>query len=239
MRRYGTVLVTGASRGLGAALARELLARDYRVVLAARDVSKAQDLVAGLPQRVGERAACVALDLSRPADLPQFARDAQQPLGAIDVLINNAGIGSYKPLTEWTAEEIIDCVGINLLAPMLLARELLPGFISRKRGMIVNVASDLARRPLANMAPYVATKFGLLGFSGSLLREAKQHGVKVTSVLPGIIDTGFGGAREGEKEETWALRPAMLASRIVDLLELPEHVVIDEMTIHPMQQQDF
>jgi short-subunit dehydrogenase len=104
--------------------------------------------------------------------------------------------------------------------------------------MIINIASDLARRPLANMAPYVATKFGLLGFSGSLLREARAHGVKVSAVLPGIIDTAFNGAQEGSKQEAWALRAKVLACQVVDLFELPENVVIDELTIHPLHQ-DF
>ena len=122
---------------------------------------------------------------------------------------------------------------------MLLSHALLPGMIARRRGAIVNVASDLARRYLANMAPYVATKFGLLGFSGSLLREVKQHGIKVMAVLPGIVDTGFGGGAEGSRDESWALRPAALAAQIAGLLELPDNVVIDEVTIHPLHQQDY
>jgi short-subunit dehydrogenase len=104
--------------------------------------------------------------------------------------------------------------------------------------MIVNIASDLARRPLANMAPYVAAKHGLLGFSASLLREVKSHGVKVSTVLPGIIDSAFNGAVQGSKDEAWALSCDMLASRIADLLELPGSVVIDELVIHPLHQ-DF
>ena len=141
-------------------------------------------------------------------------------------------------MVEWSAQEVVACVNLNLLAPMLLSRAVLPGMVLRRRGLIVNIASDLARRPLANMAPYVATKYGLLGFSDSLLREAKANGIQVSAVLPGIIDTAFNGAQEGSKDEAWALRPGALAAQVAGLFELPENVVIDELVIHPLHQ-DF
>ena len=238
MRHYDTALVTGASRGLGAAIASELAGRGYAVVIAARSEAELQRSAAELRVRHGARVDWLPVDLARPDTLGDFADTLVRRFGPVDVLINNAGIGAYKPLVEWTPREIIDNVNVNLLAPMLLARALLPGLIALRKGMIVNVASDLARRHLANMSPYVASKFGLLGFSGSLLREVKSHGIKVTSVLPGIIDTAFNASEAGSKDETWALRPAVLAERIAELLELPAHVVIDELTIHPMQQ-DF
>jgi short-subunit dehydrogenase len=149
------------------------------------------------------------------------------------VLINNAGAGSYKPVVDWSDAELLDVLALNLAAPMLLARSVLPGMLLRGRGYIVNIASDLARRPLANMAPYVATKFGLLGFGASLHREVRDRGVRLTTVMPGVIDSAFNGVQEGAKPAAWALSPAMLAARIADLLELPPDVVIDELTLHP------
>ena len=238
MPRYDNVLVTGASRGLGAALGRELLAQGHRVVLTARNEADLAQAVDALRPAHGERVHWIAADLSSPAAALALVAQVEQRFGALDGLINNAGIGAWKPLVEWRPQEVIDCVNLNLLAPMLLAQAVLPGMVARRRGMIVNIASDLARRPLANMAPYVASKFGLLGFSGSLLREAKAHGIKVSAVLPGIIDTAFNGAREGSKEESWALRAQALAVQVVALFGLPENVVIDELTIHPLHQ-DF
>jgi short-subunit dehydrogenase len=105
--------------------------------------------------------------------------------------------------------------------------------LQRGHGYIVDIASDLAQRPLANMAPYVATKSGLLGFGRSLHREVRDRGVRLTTVMPGIIDSAFNGAREGSKDPRWALPPADIAERVADLLELPANVVIDELTIHP------
>lgn len=238
MPRYDNVLVTGASRGLGAALGRELLGQGHRVVLTSRNESELAQAVNALRPTHGERVNWIAADLSSPAAALALVAQVEQRFGTLDGLINNAGIGAWKPLVEWSPQEVIDCVNLNLLAPMLLAQAVLPGMVARRRGMIVNIASDLARRPLANMTPYVASKFGLLGFSGSLLREAKAHGIKVSAVLPGIIDTAFNGAREGSKEERWALRAQALAAQVVALFGLPENVVIDELTIHPLHQ-DF
>lgn len=238
MPRYDNVLVTGASRGLGAALAHELLSRGHRVVMTARHADDLARLTHTLRERHGERVNVVVADLADPLAAQHLVAQVEQRFGALDALINNAGTGTYKPLTEWSADEVTTCVNVNLLAPMLLTQAVLPGMVARRCGYIVNVASDLARRPLANMAPYVASKFGVLGFSGSVLREAKSHGIKVSVVLPGIIDTAFNGAVQGSKEETWALRPEVLASQIAALFELPENVLVDELTIHP-QHQDF
>ena len=213
MPRYENVLVTGASRGLGAALGRELLARGHRVVLTARNAAELAQATDALRAEHHERVHWFAADLSDPAQAASLVAEVEQRFGALDALIYNAGIGAWKPLVEWSAQEVVACVNLNLLAPMLLSRAVLPGMVLRRRGLIVNIASDLARRPLANMAPYVATKYGLLGFSGSLLREAKANGIPVSAVLPGIIDTAFNGAQEGSKDEAWALRPGALVLR--------------------------
>ena len=237
MPTYDHVLVTGASRGLGAAIGRELLTRGHRVVLTARSGDQLAAAAARLQVDYGNRVQWLAADLADPVAAQALVGTVEQRFGPIDALINNAGTGTWKPLIEWSADEIIACTQLNLIAPMLLARAALPGMLSRRRGYIVNIASDLARRPLAKMAPYVASKHGLLGFSASLLREVKGEGVKVTTVLPGIIDTNFNGAREGSKEETWALRPDALAAQVAGLLALPENVLIDELTVHPLHQE--
>lgn len=239
MRRYDTALITGASRGLGAALAQDMAARGYRLMLVARRIDELDTLAAALRAAHGATVETLAVDLCEPTAAQRCADAAVQRLGSVDVLINNAGTGSYKPLAQWSAREIADCNALNLTAPMLLAHALVPGMQARRRGMVVNIASDLARRYLANMAPYVASKFGLLGFSGSLLREVKDHGVKVTAVLPGIIDTAFGGGTQGSRDPRGALQPAWLATQIADLLELPDNVVLDEVTIHPLQQGEY
>ncbi len=231
--RYARVLVTGASRGLGAALARTLIAHGHKVFLAARSGAELDELASSL--RVRGETVAFACDLAQPQECQRLVAAVEQAWGGVDALINNAAIGPYRPLAEHGPEEIERIVALNLTAPMLLTRALLPGMLERGSGALINVASDLARRPLANMAPYVATKHGLLGFGASLHKEVRSRGVRVSTVLPGIIDSHFNGAQEGSKDARWALKTDALAERIVQLLHLPDTLVIDELTVHPAE----
>lgn len=227
------VLLTGASRGLGAALARVLAGRGHRCFLAARSADELRLHADGIGRDVGTDVGWARFDLRHAADCSALAGAAHDYLGGIDVLINNAGVGSYKRFMDWSEVEIADVVALNLTAPMLLTRAVLPGMLEQGHGYIVNVASDLARRPLAKMAPYVASKFGVLGFGASLHRELREHGVRVSTVLPGIIDSAFGGEPEGTKDRRWAMATGAVAERIADLLDLPADLVVDELTLHP------
>jgi len=236
--RYQTAVITGASRGLGKALAGAVAARGLNVMLAARAEDELREVSETLAREHGARVAYAVTDLREPESIRALFESTFNKFGPADVLVNNAGIGRYKPFMEWSEEEIIDTANVNLTALMLCTKAALGGMIRARRGLVINIASDLSRRFLPQMAPYVAAKFGVLGFAGSLLREVKQYGVKVCTVMPGIIDTNFNDSQEGTREETWALPPAILAERITELLDQPEHLVVDEMVIHPMQQ-DF
>src|SRR5262245_6784768 len=215
------VLITGASRGLGAALARALVESGYRVFLGARNEQELRSRAESIERAFDTRIGWSRVDLRSAAECRTLVAAAESHLGGIDVLINNAGVGAYKPLGEWSRDEMVDTLALNLTAPMLLAHAVLPGMLARGCGYIINVASDLARRPLANMAPYVASKFGLLGFGASLHREVRERGVRVTTVMPGIIDSAFNAGKEGTKDARWALPTTAVAARIVDLLALP------------------
>jgi short-subunit dehydrogenase len=235
---YQTAIITGASRGLGKAIGRAFAARGLNVVLAARAEGELRALSESLSADHPGKVAWAITDMRDAGSIRALFKSTRDRFGPADVLVNNAGIGRYKPYLQWTDEEIADTINVNLTALMLCTKEALPAMIELRRGLIINVASDLSRRYLPQMAPYVASKFGVLGFAGSVLREVKQHGVKVCTVMPGIIDTNFNDSQEGTREETWALPPAVLAERIASLLDQPEHLVIDELVIHPMQQ-DF
>jgi short-subunit dehydrogenase len=229
---FPRVFITGASRGFGAALARQAVARGHRLFLVARNGQELQQRARELLSGDATVATHVA-DL-RSAEACRLAVEAATAtMGGIDALINNAGIGPYRPFADNSAQAIDEVLALNLAAPMQLARAVLPQWLERGRGYLVNIASDLARRPLANMAPYVASKFGLLGFGASLHKEVRARGIKVTTVLPGIIDSAFNGAQEGSKDARWALPTDDLAARVIELLHLPLHVTLDELTVHP------
>ncbi len=230
------VLVTGASQGLGRALAHALARRGHRVVLVARNADALAQCASEIAQAHGDRnVAWIACDLRDTDGIAALAGSAEQAFGGIDVLINNAAIGPYRPFLENSPQDLADLLALNLEAPMRLIHALLPGMLARRDGIIVNIASDLARRPLAQMAPYVASKHALLGFGASLHRELRGRGVRVTTVMPGIIDSNFNGSTEGSRDPRWALPTADLALQIAALIELPATMVIDELVVHPAE----
>lgn len=230
-----TWLITGASRGLGRHLALALARRGQGVIAAARDRERLLALAAEVPPGMIKP---LVLDLSDGATLAATVARAVAPLARLSGVINNAGIGVYKPFIEHSERESLDILQVNLAAVVQVCHAVLPKLLAQGSGHIVNIGSDLARRPLANMAVYAASKHGLAGFSQSLLREVKGAGVRVSLINPGIIDTDFGGAIEGSRDESWSLRPAQLAELIVQIIEQPGSLLVDELTVHPLGQ-DF
>lgn len=229
-----TWLVTGASRGLGRQLARQLAERGFEVLACARDGAG----LAALAAHASGRIRALALDLADAAALTPALDAALASVERLDGVVNNAGIGSYKPFADHAEAELLAILQVNLGAVMQICHAVLPRMRAQRAGHIVNIGSDLARRPLANMAAYVASKHGLAGFSHSLLREVKDAGIKVSLVNPGIIDTGFGGGSEGSRDPAASLHPAALARLILDAVLQPGSVVVDELTVHPAGQ-DF
>lgn len=228
-----TWLVTGASRGLGRQLALEFARRDCEVLACARDAAALD----GLAQATGGRIRRLALDLADAATVVPRLRTAIDGVAHLDGVVNNAGIGWYKPFAEHSESELLAILQVNLGAAIQVCHALLPRLRAQRSGHIVNIGSDLARRPLANMAAYVASKHGLAGFSHSLLRELKAEGIRVSLVNPGIIDTAFGDAVEGSRDAAASLDPAWLARLVVDLALQAPGVVIDELMVHPLAQE--
>ena len=228
-------LVTGTSRGLGRALCLALAERGRQVIALARDREALEQLAA---EQTGILP--MALDLADPQALRAGLAQCAPLQQGLSGLINNAGIGWYKPFLEHSAQELADLVQINLHAVMQLCQAALPGMLRRGGGHIINSGSDLGRRPLAKMAPYVASKHGLVGFSHSLLREYKEQGLRVSLINPGIIDTGFGGSdAHGERDARFFLKPEQLAALIVSMIEQPDTLVVDEVSVHPALQFEF
>lgn len=230
------VLITGASRGLGRCLAIAGAKRAHRLALTARDAAGLERLAAGLRQEHGCEVQCFPGDLSLPGLAQQCARHVEDSMGAPDVLINNAGIGWWRSFLEHSDEDHDRLIDLNFRAVVHLTHALLPAMTQRGHGQIINIASDLADRPLGNMTVYTATKHALRGFSHSLSQEVRPLGIKVSLLNPGMIDTSFHTMEEGSLDEAVALKPGPLAELVMTMLEQPGHQVVDEMTVHAMRQ---
>jgi NADP-dependent 3-hydroxy acid dehydrogenase YdfG len=230
------VVVTGAGRGLGRHVALALAGRGARLALAGRDGT---DLaaVAGEIAAAGGRALAVPTDVSQWPEVAALHDAVRARLGPADVLINNAGVGWYRPFVDCSREEVERTLDVNLKGTIYVTRAFLPDMLERGRGQVLCVASDLGRRILPNMAVYTASKHGVMGFAGALLREVKDRGVKVMTISPGMLDTYFADGREGTHEAAVALAPAFVAEWMVRMLEAPEEWVVDDLTLHPLGQE--
>jgi short-subunit dehydrogenase len=195
--------VTGASGGIGQAIARRLADEDALVVALGRDAHALAD--------VGERA--VVCDLVAPESVARAAAEA----GEVDVLVNNAGIGWAGPFSGVSPEDAERLINVNLVAPVLLTRALLPGMLERRRGHVVNVASIVGHTGARGEAVYAATKGGLVAFSESLRLELAGSGVAVSLVTPGVVDTAFFERRGSPYARNWPrpLPPERVAEAVV------------------------
>jgi len=183
-----TALVTGASSGIGAAVAQALSAGGARVALLARRRDRLEAVAASLPPGT---AAAVVCDVRNPEAIAAAVADVAARLGPVDVLVNNAGVGRYLSFLETSTEDVAALFETNLHSALHCTRAVLPGMLARRRGHLVNVASIAARIGSRNHSIYCASKFALAGFSESLVYELEGTGVGVTLVNPGIIATEF------------------------------------------------
>lgn len=188
-----TVLVTGATHGIGAEIARAFARTGANLALTGRDPS-ALDAIRGEVEDAGGRAVFArTYDLARRESVFALADDVRSATGGVDVLINNAGIGSREDLRS-----VVDfdpgfwdtTLAVNLTAPFLLCRALVPDMIRARFGRVVNVASINGRVPSPQSAAYVTSKHGLIGFTRVLALEAAEHGVTVNAICPGPVDVG-------------------------------------------------
>jgi 3-oxoacyl-[acyl-carrier protein] reductase len=185
-----TALVTGASRGIGAAIARRFAERGARVVLAARGADSLEALAEEL-RRSGAEAAPVALDLRDPDGIGAALASLREPFDAIDILVNNAGITADNLLLRMKIEEWESVLATNLTGAFLVTKALAKGMVRRRWGRIVSISSVVGLMGNAGQANYAAAKAGLVGFSKSLARELGSRGITVNVVAPGYVETAM------------------------------------------------
>jgi 3-oxoacyl-[acyl-carrier protein] reductase len=228
------ILITGASKGLGRSLARKIHEAGAILSLTARSLGELESL----KQELGSRALVYAADLTKRDECDNMLAYFRKHSGPFYGLINNAGAGTYKPFADFSTQENDLIMDVNLNSLVYLTHLVIPDMKAGGSGSIINIASDLGRRPLANMALYSAAKFGVVGFSQSLTRELKQHNIRVMVMTPGLIDTHFGGRNPGDIKPPVALDPDDMAEVVVFMLTRPDYVIMDEVSIHP-RDQDF
>ncbi|MFN2465982.1 MAG: SDR family NAD(P)-dependent oxidoreductase [Candidatus Dormibacteria bacterium] len=193
------ILVTGASRGIGAACAVELARRGADLAIAAR-TRKSLDEVAAQCQALGAEVQVIVADMSKPAQVTAMVARADAALGGIDVLVNNAGLGLTAPVAEIAPDDLRYVFEVNVMAPHLATIAVLPGMLARRRGRIVNVGSVASHISTPNLGGYSATKFALKALTDSLRMELRGTGVGASLICPGPIATDFVVNSKGDIE---------------------------------------
>src|SRR5438477_3845758 len=211
------VIVTGASRGIGAAVASAVVAKGAAAGLIARTGGDLEDVLAQL----GHRGAAATADVADPAALAGAIATLEAGLGPIDVLVANAGIGAYGPFADIEAAEMERIVNVNVLGTMYVIRNVLPGMIARRRGHIVTIGSIAGRIGSPFEAAYSATKFAAVGLTEALAVEVEPYGIGVSVVNPGPVASSFGEARGHpyDRDRPKPVAPAQVADAVVDAIE--------------------
>jgi 3-oxoacyl-[acyl-carrier protein] reductase len=185
-----TALVTGASQGIGEAVAKLLAAQGARVVLAARNEEKLKQLAAYIDAG-GGCARPLALDVTRPETFAERLKGLPEDYAAIDILVNNAGVTADNLLVRMSLEDWEQVLRTNLTGAFALTKEVVRGMIRRRWGRVINVSSVVGMMGNAGQANYAASKAGLIGFSKSLAREVGSRNITVNVVAPGLIETAM------------------------------------------------
>jgi short-subunit dehydrogenase len=213
-----TVVVSGASRGIGKAIATAATERGARLALVARSAAT----LATVRDELGGQPVVVAADLADARERARALDTVQQALGPIDILVNNAGTGSWGPFVEMPEDEMTRIVALNLVGTLDLTRRVLPEMIRRRRGHVVNVGSVAGRLGAPFEAVYSASKFGLAGFTEALAIELRPFGVGVSMVNPGPVSTEFAAASGGQgyaRRRPRAIPPERVAAVVITAVE--------------------
>lgn len=222
-------LVTGASRGIGAAVARALAAEGVRLALASRS---GDDL--GLEGTVAR-----PCDVRRPDDLEALAAEAVERFGGIDILVANAGVGAYGPFLDLPADQLEEMIDVNVKGTLYAVRAALPHLLESDAADIVTLASEAGRRGLPLEAVYCASKFAQVGFTRALDHELREQGVRCSNVCPGGVATDFAMGR-GRTPDMPALAgmmtPENVAEVVLFVLTRPRNHRILETAFRPVAE---
>ena len=230
------VCITGASRGLGAALARAFHRAGASLVLGARDAARLTEVA----QECGGAIALLC-DVRRAEDVERLVNTALERFGRLDVMINNAGVAVYSPFLETREVDLDEMLATNVKGTYLGCQAALRVMKERREGLIVNISSISGARHLVNESAYGASKWAVQGLTGVLQQEAAKHGVRVTSVVAGGIDTPFWESRAFTPFPRTEIDPARdfmsadeVAELIVDIARRSERFVVPEVVCLPM-----
>jgi NAD(P)-dependent dehydrogenase (short-subunit alcohol dehydrogenase family) len=228
-------VVTGGSRGIGYCIADRLLREGAKVYICGRDGQILKQSLEELRKHGGRRVEGMRADVGRYDDCRKLIQAAAEHFGGIDILVNNAGIGIMKPVDQLTPEEWDATIHTNLSGAFYCCHEAIPLMRKRGGGYIFNISSLAGVNPFAGGSAYNASKFGLNGFSEAMMQDVRYDGIRVSYIMPGSVDTDFGGAPGSRAHQSWKLSGEDIAKAVVDLYTYPLSTLASRIEMRPSQ----
>jgi NAD(P)-dependent dehydrogenase (short-subunit alcohol dehydrogenase family) len=221
-------IVTGGTRGIGRATTEAMLAEGASVALCGRSQTSV-DARSALAS-YGDRVVAAAVDVTAPDSVAKFFDLVDQRLGGLDILVNNAGVGIFRSVADLTFEQWKEILDTNLSGVFLCCHQAIPRLRQREAAAIINVSSLAGRNPLPGGSAYNASKFGLNGFSEAMMLDHRYDRIRVTYVMPGSVDTEFGGNSPGKE---WKIAAQDVADVILAVLRMPVRTTISRVEMRP------
>ncbi|HLQ67588.1 MAG TPA: SDR family oxidoreductase [Candidatus Limnocylindrales bacterium] len=227
-------IVTGSTKGIGFGIAAALLTEGAKVVISARNAGEVAGAAAALGKKHAGRVVGVACDVRREAEVAALFDAAVREWGGLDFLVNNAGVGLFKNVEEMALEEWNAVIETNLTGVFLCTRAAIPRMRKRGGGHIVNISSLAGTNAFPTATAYNASKFGLNGFSEALMQEVRYDGIRVSYVMPGSVNTHFGGSAP-DPAKAWKIQPEDIAEIVLDLVRFPGRSLMSRVEVRPSQ----
>lgn len=223
-------LVTGASRGIGRAIALALGEKGAAVALTARNKAQLEDVAREIEKR-GGKALALEADLSREEQVAAIIPAVVEHFGQLTILVNNAGLGIYGPLEEASLEDWDRIMAVNARAPFQLCRDAMKPLRKAGRGFIFNVASVVGVKGYVNQALYTASKHAMMGFSKVLAQEAQEGGIRLHTLCPGGVDTDMVRQARPDLDPEILMQPGEIAALVLFLIAFDGKAVVDDLHI--------
>ncbi|KAB2926271.1 MAG: SDR family NAD(P)-dependent oxidoreductase [Bacteroidetes bacterium] len=228
-RKGMVAAVTGASRGIGRAVALHLAREGWSVALASRDAAALSDLAEEITA-FGGTALPVPTDVTSEDSVAAMTDAVTARFGRFDALINNAGVGVFRTVAETATGEYDRMMNVNMKAVFLCCRSVIPVMSAQRRGDIVTIASLAGKNSFAGGAVYSASKWGIIGFSRSLMLEVRDRNIRVITLCPGSVNTGFA---DKERNDPTIIQPSDVAETVSFALSMPDRINVSEIDIRP------
>ena len=210
-------VVTGSTKGIGLAVAEALLEAGGRVVISSRNAREVKEVSDRLSVANPGRVASETCDVRHESEVTKLFECADRVFGGVDILVNNAGIGLTRKLEDTTLAEWNAVIETNVTGVFLCSRAAIPRMRKRGGGYIINISSLAGKNTFPGATAYNASKFALNGMTEAMMQEIRHDGIRVTSIMPGSVDTWFGGTPP-DPTQSWKLTPGDIARVVVDLL---------------------